>query len=154
MLRIPLAALGLLVPCLAASAAAQDTFSTDEARTALAVPGAVVTVGAWLDDAALGFDPRSQLRARLAGVAITDAAGIDAAAAAHVTELGEALRTRITGPMAAAAQAVGLQVVFRGGSLPVVTCAAKRRRARLPRPRPEHASWTRTAPRSRNSTLP
>lgn len=119
MLRISLAAFALLVPCLAAPVQAQHSFS-DEARDALGEPGAEVTVGAWLDDAALGFDPRARLRARTAAVALTDAAGIDAAAAAHVAELGEALRTRITEPVAAAAQAAGLQVVFLGELLPVV----------------------------------
>src|SRR5262245_30857552 len=94
--------------------------ASESARAALAQRGAAVTIGAWLDDAPLPFDPRARLRERLAGVGARDVAGVDAASAAQAAELASAMRARVTGPFAAAARAAGLEVVHEGALVPVV----------------------------------
>ncbi|HET6201442.1 MAG TPA: S8 family serine peptidase [Planctomycetota bacterium] len=103
-------------------AAARRRFGKKEPALAAALlaasPDALLPIGVWLDTVALGFDPRLDLDARLAGARTMPE--VNAALAASAARLAAALRGGITGPFAAAAASEGFEVRFVGGHAPVV----------------------------------
>jgi serine protease AprX len=103
-------------------AASRARFGKKEPALAAALesasPEAALPIGVWLDTIALGFDPRLDLVARLAGARTMPE--VNAALAASASLHASAMRGGVTGPFAAAAAAEGFEVRFVGDHVPVV----------------------------------